>query len=114
MKARITTVFAAAIVALAVAGSALAAPHQSTIRGWSHGPSGAKTWTVKPWTVKAWDYTRPGSVKGWNIKAWAVKPNPTGARGSYEAFKPNPMGIRGGALVYKPNPTCIRGGATAV
>jgi len=104
MKARITTLFATAVVALAVAGGALAAPHQNTIRGWSHGPSTSKSWTVKPWAVKGWDYTRPG----------AVKPNPTSIRGSYDAIKPNPLGSRGSISAIRPNPSCIRGAATAV
>jgi hypothetical protein len=65
MKARITIVFATAVVALTVAGSALAAPHQSTVKGWS---------TKAPAT----------------IKPWAVKPNPMGIR----TVKPNPMSIR--------------------
>jgi hypothetical protein len=76
MKARITTVLATAVVALAVAGGALAAPHQNTIRGWSHGPSGAKTWNVR-----GWNYNRPGTVKPWSVKGWAYKPNPTSLRG---------------------------------
>jgi hypothetical protein len=123
MKARITTVVATAVVALAVAGGALAAPHQTTIRGWSHGPSGAKTWNVR-----GWDYTRPSAsagwtsyhpgtvkpwtVKTWQIKAWSVKPNPWASRGS---IAPNPSGSRGsiapnptGARRVKPNPTMIR------
>jgi hypothetical protein len=95
MKARITIAFATAVVALAVAGGALAAPQQNTIRGWSHGTGGAKTWAVN----------RPGTVKPWNIRGWAVKPNPSGARGSYQ---PNPSGARR----FRPNPTSIRGGAT--
>jgi hypothetical protein len=94
MKARITIVFATAVVALTVAGGALAAPHQNTIRGWSHG-AGAKTW----------DANRPGTVKSWNVRGWAVKPNPSCARGSYE---PNPSGSRGS---YKPNPLGMRGAA---
>jgi hypothetical protein len=106
MKARITTMFATAVVALAFAASALAAPHQGTIRGWSHSPSGAKTWTIKPWTIKPWstgrDYTRPGTIKG-----WALTPNPWGSRGQ---IAPNPSSIR----LVKPNPTCIRGSAQAV
>jgi hypothetical protein len=82
MKARITIVFATAIVALAVAGGALAAPHQAAVKGW--------------------DYTRPGTVKVWNtkpwqIKAWAVKPNPSCIR----LVKPNPSGIRGAANAVK-------------
>jgi hypothetical protein len=99
MKARIATVFATAIVALAVAGGALAAPHQNTIRGWSHSPAG-----LKAWNAKGWDYTRPGTVKIWNIKPWQIKG---------WALKPNPSGARGGPTSLKPNPTCARGGATA-
>ena len=97
MKARITIVLATAIAALTVAGGALAAPHQSTVRGWSHGSGGAKTWdmnrpgTVKPWAVKAWgirswDANRPATVKTWAVKGWARRPNPTCIRGAASAF----------------------------
>jgi hypothetical protein len=77
MKARIATLFATAVAALTITGGALAAPQHNSIHGW--------------------DYTRPG----------AVKPNPSGIRGSYDAVKPNPWSIR----LVKPNPSCIRGAA---
>jgi hypothetical protein len=84
MKARITLVFATAVVALAVAGGALAAPQQSGIASWSHSPLGATVWTsYAPTEIKPWDVNRPANVK------------------------PNPMSIR----LVKPNPSCIRGAA---
>jgi hypothetical protein len=137
MKARITIVFGTAVMALALAGGALAAPQQSAVRSLSHGPSGG----AKTWSIGGADYTRPSAVTPhpWAIRGSydavkpnpssargsydAVKPNPSGARGSYEAIKtnrsgirlvhPNPMGLRGSAMAYKPNPTCIRGAAAA-
>jgi hypothetical protein len=81
MKARIITVVATAIVALAFAATALAAPHQSGIASRSHSPAATAGWTYSPTEIKPWDVTRPAKVK------------------------PNPSSIR----LVKPNPTCIRG-----
>ena len=68
MKARLATVLATAVVALALATGALAASHHS-------------------------DYMGPAASTGWaSYDAFAVKPNPWGSRGSY---RPNPTGARG-------------------
>jgi hypothetical protein len=129
MKARITTVFATAVVALAVAGGALAAPHQNTIRGWSHGPAGAKTWTVKTWGIRSWDYTRPSASAGWTsydatgrplwpiIGFFGLKASDANKPGTVKpwnvrGFTVKPWSVKGWS--YKPNPSGIRGGAQAV
>jgi hypothetical protein len=95
MKARIITLFATTVVALAAAGGAFAAPHQTSIHGWSHGPS---------------DYNRPSASAGWTSYN-ATKPNPVatvgGSRGSL--VKPNPSMIR----LVRPNPMSLRGAASA-
>jgi hypothetical protein len=96
MKARITLVFATAVLALAVAGGALAAPQQSGIASWSHSPLGATVWTsYSPTEIKPWDVNRP-----------SAHPDPCASRCPV-ASKPDPMSIR----LVKPNPTCIRGAA---
>ena len=94
MKARISIVFATTIAALAVAGGALAAPHQSTAKGSDY---------MSPAASTGWTSYNPFASAGWtSYDAFAVKPNPTGAR----SVKPNPWGSRGS---LRPNPTSLRG-----
>ncbi len=75
MKARITIVFATAVVALAVATGALAAPHQSSVKGWDYmGPAGSSwspydAFAVKPSGVKLWSRPNPWSIRG-TLKTW--------------------------------------------
>lgn len=78
MKARITLVLATAVLALAVAGAALAAPQQSGISGWSHSPLATAGWSsYNPTEIKPWDANRPGRL---------VRPNPSGIRGSVHGW----------------------------
>ena len=87
MKARITTVFATAIVALALATGALAAPHQTTVKGSDYASANA-----------GWTSYNPFASTGWtSYDPTATKPNPWGSRGSI------------GARLVRPNPTMIRG-----
>jgi hypothetical protein len=74
MKARVTLVFATAVLALAVAGGALAAPQQSGIASWSHSPLG----------VTAWTSYSPTEIKPWSIRL--VKPNPSSIRGAAKGW----------------------------
>jgi len=95
MKARITALFAAAIVALALAVSAVAAPHQNGAKTWSHQAPGAiKTWSdannIKGWSdannhpswpiigffgLKTWSpaAVKPGTMKQWTVRGWTVR-----------------------------------------
>ncbi|HEX7625431.1 MAG TPA: hypothetical protein VF379_00100 [Gaiellaceae bacterium] len=67
MKARITVIFAAAIVALALAASAVAAPHQNAIKTWSHqSPTNGKSWNIT-----GWSHQSPTNGKSWNITGWS-------------------------------------------
>jgi hypothetical protein len=76
MKARITIVFATAVAALAVATGALAAPHQSSVKGWDYMGPAASTgrpsydaFAVKPSGVKLWSRPNPWSIRG-ALKTW--------------------------------------------
>ena len=85
MKARLTTVFAAAVGALALATGALAAPHQNGVKGWDYmGPAASTGWT----SYDPFAHADPCASRC----ASAAKPNPWGSRGS---LRPNPTGARG-------------------
>ena len=97
MKARITLVFGTAVMALALAGGALAAPHQNGAKGWDYTrPSASVGWTsydafghplwpiigffglragdvTSPAASAGWTSYNPVTVKPWNIKAGSVK-----------------------------------------
>ena len=99
MKARITIVFATAIVALAVAGGALAAPHQSTVKGSDYASATA-----------GWTSYNPFASVGWTSYDPTAHADPCASRCA-SAAKPNPWGSRGsiGALLVRPNPSSARG-----
>jgi opacity protein-like surface antigen len=98
MKARITVIFAAAIVALALAASAVAAPHQNGAKTWSHqAPTNGKTWNITGWShqaglktwsdannrpewpiigffgLKGWSPADANAIKPWTTKQWTTK-----------------------------------------
>ena len=99
MKARITIVFGTAVMALALAAGALAAPHQSTVKGSDYTrPSATAGWTsYDPLTIKPWS-VRVRSQPLWPIigffglkasaanRAGAVKPNPWVIRASVGTY----------------------------
>jgi hypothetical protein len=76
MKARITTVFATAVMALALATGALAAPHQSTVKGSDYE-------SYNPLASIGWTSYNPFASAGWtSYNPLRIKPNPWGSRGS--------------------------------
>jgi hypothetical protein len=83
MKARITTVFATAVVALAVAGGALAAPHQSTVKGSDYAgydPFASTGWTsYNPFASTGWTSynplrTKPANITARSVHGWSLRP----------------------------------------